>query len=1027
MFPVLLALLFQSLLAQPVIGQAVTGMVTDENNQPLPGVNVTVSGTTTGTITDVRGTYSLRINVPDPVLRFSFVGYKPLEEPVNGRAVVDVKMYLEASVLDDVVVIGYGTVKKDDLTGSVAVVTNEELTRTPVANLSKAIQGHAPGVVVMQNGSPGGDVSFRVRGIGSINFEPNPIYVIDGVVGGDINSISPQDISSVSILKDASAAAIYGANGANGVIIVTTKRGSNTGKMKVSLSSFAGTHLQPKYYNLMNADQYADFYNKVYELNNVTPPLAYSDDFRKWYYNGDWHKGTDWQKEILQKNITQNYYFNVADGNERSNYSISANYYSEDGILINTFTDRVNLRANSDFKLGKFVKVGESLSLTRRKTRNSNWDAWGMALETSPLMNVYNPENNGGYEGTQIGVDYINPQGDTLTVPNTGGNDKYNPKGIVALPNNRDYSDGLLANVYVEIKPASWITFTTTPSIDAYSNHTKDWTEQYDMGVRTIPASTLSEDYSSGNAYGLKNQFDFNKEFGNHSFVLTAVQDLRYGTNTSVNVDASVFPYPQLNVISQAVPDNVTATGGEGEWKEAAYLARLMYNYNSKYLVTMSIRRDGSSNFGPKKRWGTFPSFSFAWKVNEDFLQNVQQINMLKLRFGWGQTGNSNIGGFRYQTTLAEPIHFSPVFGLDQTEAYALNELWTAGNPYVKWEAADMLNFGFDLNAFRNRIQFSSDYYIKSQYGLLLEVPISRIYGKWADVAPVMNIGDIRNSGFEFDLKYSDMEGELNYKLFANLTTVKNEVISVPSDILTDNNITTEGHSIGSFYGFVAERIIQESDFDANGDYLYPVPSEGKPSPGDLMFRDLNHDGQISDLDRTVIGKGIPDFTYSFGGEVYYRNFDFSVFFYGIQNADVYNTLRRDLESLEAQDRDHNKSANWAANYWTPERPSTEYVRADLNDSNRNTRLSTWWVEDASFLRLKDIQIGFSFPDRWLEHVGLGRVRVYASGMNLLTFTKYDGYDPEAPLSEGDPTTPGVDASSYPIPRSFTGGIQIDF
>ncbi len=258
----------------------------------------------------------------------------------------------------------------------------------------------------MENGAPGGDVSFRVRGVGSINFEPNPIYVIDGVVGGDINSFSPEDIESVSILKDASAAAIYGANGANGVIIVTTKRGNNAGKMKVSLSAFEGTHLQPRYYNLMNADQYAGFYNKAYELNGVTPPAAYSDDFRQWYYKGNWHEGTDWQKEILQKNLTQNYYLNISDGNERSNYSISANFYSEDGILINSYTDRVNLRANSDYKISKYLKVGETISLTRRKTRNSNWGAWGMALETSPLMNVYNENNNGGFEGTQIGVLY---------------------------------------------------------------------------------------------------------------------------------------------------------------------------------------------------------------------------------------------------------------------------------------------------------------------------------------------------------------------------------------------------------------------------------------------------------------------------------------------------------------------------------------------------------------------------------------------------------------------------------------------
>ena len=492
-FFVLPVLLFtQVAMIQSLSAQTITGKVSDEIGQPLPGVNVTIAGTTIGTISDITGNYTLKVNNLQDSLRFSFVGYKPLSVPIAGRIIIDAKMELEAQVLSDVVVIGYGTVKKDDLTGSVAVITNEELTRTPIANLSKALQGHATGVVVMENGAPGGDVSIRVRGVGSINFDPYPLFVVDGVVGGDINSISPQDIESVSVLKDASASAIYGANGANGVIIVTTKRGSNSGKTKVSFSAFTGTHLQPRYYNLMNADQYADFYNKAYELNNVTPPTAYSDAFRQWYYKGNWHEGTDWQKEILQNNLTQNYYLNLSDGNDRSNYSISANYYSEDGILINTYTNRFNLRANSDFKIGKYIKIGENISLTRSKTRDANLSAWGMALEASPLMNVYNKNNNGGFEGTQIGVEYTDPEGNTTTVPNTGGNDKFNPKGIVSLPEDWNYSDGLLSNVYVEIKPIRGVTFTTMPSLIAYSNHGNNWTEQYDMGVRSIAQSTLT-------------------------------------------------------------------------------------------------------------------------------------------------------------------------------------------------------------------------------------------------------------------------------------------------------------------------------------------------------------------------------------------------------------------------------------------------------------------------------------------------------------------------------------------------------
>lgn len=1007
--------------------QKIGGTVTAEDNSPLPGVNVFITGTTQGTITDAEGKYSINVSEPSASLTFSFVGYKQVIQPVSGRPIIDVQMEPETRVLDDVVVIGYGAVKKGDLTGSVSVVTQEDLTRTPIPNFSKAIQGKASGVVVYQSGAPGGSVNFRVRGIGSITQDPDPIFVIDGVVGGDINSFSPEDILSVSVLKDASAAAIYGANGANGVIIITTKRGANADKMHVSFSAYTGTNLLPKRYNLMNADEYAAFYKNAYETNNVALPPAYTDHFRQWYHEGDWKEGTDWQKEILQKNLSQNYYLNITDGNGKSNYSVSANYNNEEGILLNSWANRFNIRANSDFRIGKYVKIGESLSVTRKSWRNSSGSAWGMALESSPLMNVYNEQNKGGFEGTQIPVSYTDAGGNTSITANTGGNDKFNPRGILALEEDMNYSDGIRADVYLEIKPLNWITFTTTPSINASFNEQHNWVPEYDMGVRSVSNANLSQEFSKSSNYGLKNQLDLNRVLGKQTITFTAVQDVRYGSYRNSNVSATGFPYEQLNVISQSLPDGRVATGGEGEWSELAYLARVIYNYDSKYLVTASIRRDGSSNFGPKNKFGNFPSFSFAWKVNEDLLQDVDQINMLKLRFGWGQTGNSNIGGFRYQTTLAEPIHFSPVFGKDQKEVYALNELWTAGNPYVKWEAADMLNFGFDLNAFRNRFQMSAEYYIKTQYDLLLAVPISRIHGKWDGTSPIMNIGDNRNKGFEFDLRYNKMEGSFNYKLFANLNTVKNEVIRIPSDIEDDENITSQGHTIGSLYGFVAERIIQETDFDESGKYKYALPAEGEPKPGDLMFRDLNSDGVINDQDRTIIGKAVPDFTYSFGAELYYRNFDFSVFLYGIQNADIYNTLRRDIECVEAQDLDHNKSADWAQNYWTPENKSTKYLRPGQNDTNKNTRLSSWWVEDASFLRLKDIQMGYTLPRRVVEKSGLSKARLYISAMNLYTFTRYVGYDPESPLESDDPRTPGVDANAYPIPRNFTAGIQIDF
>ncbi|MCF8225148.1 MAG: TonB-dependent receptor [Bacteroidales bacterium] len=1010
--------------------QQVTGTVVDENNDPLIGVNVVVAGTSTGSITNMDGNYS--IEVPDLVndaLSFSFVGYETKMVPVEGRTIIDVQMDLSSEILEDVVVIGYGTVKKEDLTGAVSVVTNEDLNRSPIPNLGKAIQGRASGVVVMQSGDPGGNLNIRVRGIGSITSDPDPLIVIDGVVGGNLNSVSPEDIESISVLKDASATAIYGANGANGVIMITTKRGKGD-RLSVSASAYTGMNFRPRKFNLMDATQYAEFYNAVYDANQDSRQFAYTDEFRQWYYGEGWETGTDWQDEIIQKSRTSNAHINISNGGERANYSISARLYDETGILLNSNARRYNFRANSDFKLGDYVTVGESVIFTRSRWQTSSGSAWGMSLESSPLMRVNNENNKEGFEGSQIGYLYDpDGDGDGEIISNTGGNDKFNPKGYIAVRDDQHYSDNLLANVYVEIRPAHYLSFTSTPSISAYYNENRRWIPAYDMGVRSVKSANLHNEFSKGNTYSLENKLNFENSFGDHFINFVAVHHVRYGDYANVTIDATGFPYEQLNVISQSNPDGRIATGGSSElsFGQVSYLGRLIYNYKSKYLFTASIRRDGSSNFQEGSRWGNFPSFSAAWKINEDFLRNVDQINMLKIRAGWGMTGNSNIGGFRYQTSLAEPVHFSPVFGIDQVEAVALNELWTVGNPLIRWESANMTNIGIDLNAFRNRLQLSAEYYVKNQDGLLMEVPISTAFGKWSDHGAFYNIAEIQNRGFEFDVSYSNMEGMFNYRTYASLSTVKNEVVYMPSSIISDNNITRIGNSIGCLFGWVAEGIVQESDFDEEGNYLFAEPSEGIPSPGDLRFKDLNGDGMITDADRTIIGKAIPDFSYSFGVDLYYGNFDLSVFFYGIHNAQIYNTQKRDLESFEQQDLDHNKSADWANNYYSENNQTTEYLRLDPNDSNLNTRISSWWVEDASFLRVKDIQLGYQLPANMALKLNMKKARIYLSAVNFYTFTNYSGYDPESPLNSDEPTLPGVDANNYPLPRTIMAGIQLDF
>jgi TonB-dependent starch-binding outer membrane protein SusC len=1013
----------------------VTGVVTDNESSTMPGVKVIVKGTKTVAVTDILGSYQIEVPEAFDELMFTFIGFESKTVKINKTAgskqILSIVLDPKLETLNEVVIIGYGTVKKQDLTGAVSVITASDLTRTPIPNVSKAIQGKASGVVVLQNGEPGGGVNIRVRGIGSINDDPDPLYVVDGIVGVDINSIAPEDIESISVLKDASSSAIYGANAANGVIVVTTKRGVSSDKPKVSFSMGLAINQRAKKFDLMNANEYASFYNEVYKLNNVIPHAAYSDNFRQQYYkDGDWKNGTDWQDEILQDNLSQSYYLNISHGNAKSNYSLTFNYYDEEGMLKNSSSQKFNIRANSDFHINQYVKVGETISLNRRNHKDPDNNAWGMSLEATPLMNIYNPENKEGYEGTQIPFGYTTESGIEAMAMNTGGNDKFNPVGILSIPDKNKTFDNILADVYIEIKPLKGLTFKSSASINAYTNEEYNWTPAYDMGSRSVNTASLSHGISRGQTLMLKNQFSYNRTFGLHNIDAIAVHDVSQGTHRGMSGSASGFPYEQLPVLSQGESKDVT--GGEYEDSRLSYLGRIMYNYNSKYLLSASIRRDGSYKFAEGNRWGTFPAFSLGWKINEDFLKNVHQIDMLKLRYGWGMTGNSHAAGsFDYQTRIGTPDTFRPVFGLDSKQAYALNEdVWNPpGNPLIQWEAAQMTNIGIDLNAFKNKIQFSAEYYNKKQDELIMEVPISYAHGtgiNWNPGTPKYNIADIENKGFEFDIRYNQMEGSFNYKIFANLSTVNNNVTSIPSAIINTNNITMEGYPIGSIYGYKAERILQESDFDSDGNYLHEMPATGKPSPGDLKFTDVNLDKKINDDDRTIIGKTIPDFTYSFGFECYYKDFDFSVFFYGVQNVEILNSMRKNIESFRSQDMDHNKSADWAANYYGKGgNPSTEYVRADRNDANQNSRGSSWWVDDASFLRVKDLQIGYTIPKNILQRVGISSTRIYISGMNLYTFTNYKGYDPESPLNNDTPTQPGIDENKYPIPRVFNFGIQM--
>jgi len=1025
----------------------ITGKVIDITGAPLPGVTIMIKGTTTGTVTDIDGNYTLKIPEGAKVLVFSYIGMNPEEVQINNQSVINITLKENSIAVEGVVVIGYGTVKKSDLTGSIAVVSTKELTKNPSASAAQALQGKAAGVLVTQSGQPGGGATIRVRGVGSINNGSDPIYILDGVQISNIDGIQPTDIESMQVLKDASATAIYGANGSNGVIIITTKRGKS-GKPQVNFNSFVGINMAPKQYDVMNADQYSTFYTAI----RGTKP-EYEQAFREKYYGEGWQQGTNWQDQMFKNGVNQNYNLSVSGGGETSNYSLSLGYSSDDGTIIKSNAGRYTIRANSDFKIGKYVKLGESMSLNYSTgespitVQSSVWE-----LNASPLMKIYNPYYKGGFETYQSNY-WEDADGNLMQGPlpagytdpvysNTRGNDKPNPFAAPSLGSNKYYGLGTNANFYMQVDFTDWLMYKITPAADIAYGRSKYWLPQFE-GNRSPGPASLSEGYYEGLSLNLEQQILFKKKFKEvHNVQATAVYQLRAGQSNNITGSKNGFDFPQLTTLANGGTVSTKLVGYTSDSRMRSYLGRVMYDYKGKYFATGSFRSDGVDVFAPSHRRGNFYSASVAWKINEDFLKNVEQIDVLKLRFGWGQTGNSSIGGgFQYLDKISEATNFSPVFGDDQHIARAQYVFYGFGSKEIHWEAAEMWNFGLDLGMFKGKLQASAEYYIKNNKDLLVAIPISAAFGR-VEGNPWFNTGNIQNRGIELSLQWKDNIGNFNYGIISNFTTIKNEVKYLPvTDITSGNNRTIEGHSIGALYGPVSEGIIQldETNYAKGADgnwqknaagkyigYLHATHLGNVPQPGDIRFRDLNGDGDVNSLDKTIIGKTIPSFTYTLGLDCSYKNFDFNVFFYGVSKFDIYNQQRAVLSSMNTQDMDHNKLNDFAQNHWTLDNPSTEFVRVDPANKNVNDQISSFWIEDGSFLRVKDIQLGYTLSKNLCTRIGVTSFRIYVNAANLYCFTKYKGRDPEG-LMSANPLSSGTDYGNYPIPRSFTGGLQVGF
>lgn len=994
----------ETLSAETLQQRTVTGRVTDSRNEPLPGVTVILKGTSQGTVTNADGNYSLQ-NVPaEGTLVFSFVGMRTDEVYVGDQTNINITLEEDAIGLEEVVAVGYGTVRKSDLTGSVSSVSSEQLTAYPSIGAVQSLQGRATGVqITANNGEPGASYKVRIRGGTSINASSDPIFVVDGFVGGAMPP--PEDIQSVEVLKDVSATAIYGSRGANGVIMITTKRG-RSGAARIEFNSSYSMQNEINRLDLLNADQFMDYIQEA--RPNILPAGG----------------NTDWQDQIFQMGSVQNYQLSIAGGDESVSYYVSGTYFDQKGVITNSSFDRFSLTGNTDIQATEKLKIGINLFAQRntkdgvRTQEGSGGLTPGVVSSTfkfEPDQPIYRPDGSFTIGRLHDPID--------------------NPYAIATQLQDQDVDDRFQGNVYAEYDLFQNLKFRTTFGATTSNGRRGRFSPATLQEGRNVGGGDARMDGNKQTLFLNENYLTYDRSFGDiHNITAMAGYSFQSSVSESWGGRSQGFITDAVsywNLGSGAI--NQTPGSNYVDWQISSYYGRLNYSLLDRYLLTFTGRYDGSSNFSANEKWAFFPSGAFAWNMmNEDFMQGANWLSQWKWRVSYGLTGNQAIAPYQ---TLAR---FSPVFTVIGGQVVNAARPTTVANENLTWETTSQINVGTDIGFVNDRIVLTLDAYRMVTSDLLFQVQLPQYSGY---TNQLRNIGEVENKGFEAMVTSRNLTGAFQWRMDLNISVNRNKVLSLPdgNDIqygsgpghmvgLGNTQILREGYPVGSFFGWIYDGVYQENDAFIPGGGFEQVA-------GGEKFRDIDGpdgeggfsgqpDGLLNNNDRTIIGNPHPDFIWGWNNEFRWKNFDLNLFFQGSQGNDILSYTLMELDLLAGI----NNATTNALNRWTPANTNTDVPRAAVG---RTRRVSTRWIYDGSFIRLKNLALGYSLPSELLGRMNISRLRVYVSAQNIFTSTDYPGYDPEVNYNTGGSTNGnrnmGLDYGSYPNAKAFTLGVNVGF